>query len=455
MWKRVFLTIAIATGPVCNVSGQTSAADGVLALARGDYQRAAEILKPIAEDWRTEDTAAQFFMAGLYETGKGVPADPLRACALYNRAVDDHDSPFGQLAASLFEGFLARGREFNDQCLFLAGIGWDHGFQPATFVLGPGHFVDWTLRAATVTHEGRTKRTAIDFEPSPGMRFLPVKYTELATGATRSRTRHFIEVFAWQWSPRPGAWTLEWNLFEIVGNEVIRIDNTAEPIAMIHGEAPPSPRTFDVREYAVVRVDDEGNAEWALLKGPTQQIPTEAERREIREHENARRAANQRVDWSRRYDVNRAPTMAYVDADGCGHVHVHGWTADRAEAIVVRANGSAVGLSAQPASFDLARESVNISVEAYVYGAPRRGFDFCSDVVSIPVPRSSLAPETWRAVAGTITIELSPPGVRSHAPHLRRATVTLSGVVLQNAAGATVRMSRPVTLTAIVGSMGG
>jgi hypothetical protein len=63
--------------------------------------------------------------------------------------------------------------------------------------------------------------------------------------------------------------------------------------------------------------------------------------------------------------------------------------------------------------------------------------------------------EMWRAIAGTITIELSPPGVRSHAPHLRRATVTLSGVVLQNAAGATMRMSRPVTLVAIVGWIAG
>ena len=37
------------------VSAQTATADGVAALARGDYQRAVEILKPIAEDWNTED----------------------------------------------------------------------------------------------------------------------------------------------------------------------------------------------------------------------------------------------------------------------------------------------------------------------------------------------------------------------------------------------------------------
>ena len=102
MWPRLFLTAAIITTVVGGVSAQTGTADGVAALARGDYQRAAEILKPIAEDLRTNDTAAQFFMAGLYETGRGVRADPLRACALYMRAASNHDNPFGQEALSLF-----------------------------------------------------------------------------------------------------------------------------------------------------------------------------------------------------------------------------------------------------------------------------------------------------------------------------------------------------------------
>ena len=96
---------------------------------------------------------------------------------------------------------------------------------------------------------------------------------------------------------------------------------------------------------------------------------------------------------------------------------------------------------------------MNISVEAHVYAAPQRQFYFCSDVVIREA--DSIAPETWRAVAGTITIELSPPGIRTRAPHLRGATVTLSNVVLQNTAGMTVRVPGTVILTAIVGSLAG
>ena len=453
MWARPFFTAAIVAFTIGSVSGQTGTADGVAALARGDYQRAAEILKPIAEDWRTDDTAAQFFMAGLYETGRGVPVDPLRACALYMRASDKYNSPFGREASLLFGKAIERGPEFNMECQRLANIGFEHGFEPATFDLGPGHFVEWTLTAATVTYDGRTTRGEMTLA-SPGARFLPLQHTELATGPTRSLTRHFIEVFIWVPSARSGPWNLQWHVFEIARDLIVSVD-TSESIATVDGDAPPSWDSFDVREYAVLRVDDEGNAEWALLKAPrrrAQRIETEAERREVHEEELARRAALKKVDWTRLRDPSRQPEMAYVAADGCGNIHMYGWSGDRAEAVLVRGDGRALGLSTQPATFDLSRNVGNISMEVYVYAAPQHQFDFCSDVV-MPKGDESREPERWRAVAGTVTIGLSPPGIRARSPYLRRATVTLSYVVLRNAAGATVRVAGPITLTALVGGM--
>src|SRR4051812_26471953 len=96
MGARLILIVAIIAAAMRSAGAQASTADGVVALSRGNYQEAVEILEPIAEDWRSQDTVAQFFMAGLYAAGRGVPADPLRACALYARAGSDSDSPFGR-----------------------------------------------------------------------------------------------------------------------------------------------------------------------------------------------------------------------------------------------------------------------------------------------------------------------------------------------------------------------
>lgn len=456
MRARSFLTAAVIGCAVCTTFGQAGTADGVAALARGDYQRAVEILKPIAEDWRVDDPAAQFFMAGLYDTGRGVPMDALRACALYMRASMNRDSPFGRQADRFAAvAAVSGGPEFDEECQFLANIGLDNGFEPVTFDLGPGHSVTFTLAAATVSYRGGTKRTQI-LSPERGARLLPLQYTPLATGPTRSLTRHFIEIFVWRPSARVGPWLLDWWLFEVLGDEIVHIE-TSDTIAMVAGVVPPSPGSFDVREHAELRVDDGGHAEWTVLKGSsrlTERIESEEERREIREEALAREAARRRVDWTRRHDMRRQPTLAYVDADGCGNIQLYGWSADYAEAVVMRADGAVLGLSTQPATLDLRVTGSAISVDVYVYGAAQPQFDFCTDALA-PKGPEWIAPETWRAVAGSVTIALSAEGIRARAPHQRRATVTLRNLELRNAVGKTVRITGPVTLTAIVGHVWG
>ena len=455
MLARAFLAAFVICVTSPGVAGQAGTADGVAALARGDYQRAVEILEPIAEDWRSDDPAAQFFMAGLYETGRGVPVDPLRACALYWRAGSNFENPYGRRAAELLPAFLARSQEFDQLCQRLGATGLDNGFEPVTFQLGPGHSVEWTLPAAIVTLRERTRRHDM-LLAQPGGRFLPLRHTELDTGPARALPRHFVEAFVWEPDTRSGPWQLRWRIFEVVGDEIVHIDGP-ESLATVAGEAPPARDAIDVRDYAVLRVDDEGHAEWAVLEGDrreTRRLESDAERREVREQAAARDAALKRVDWARRLDVQRPPTMSYIDADGCGFLEVFGWTADRAEAVVVRIDGRELGLSPQPATFDLSRQSPDVSVAAHVYDAPQQQFEFCSDVHPGRAPGSS-GPETWRAVAGTLTIEWSAPGVRAHSPRQRRATITLTNVVLRNAAGRTVTVSGPMRLTAVVGSVYG
>lgn len=455
MGARFLLTVVIITAAVRSSPAQTTTADGVAALARGDYQLAVEILKPIAEGWRSNDTTAQFFMAGLYDSGRGVPANPLRACALYQRAASEFDRPFGRQAFALFAASISRGRAFDEECQRLAGVGFDYGFEPVTFTLGPGHTVELTLAAATVTYNGRSRREPTVYA-QPGARFLPLQYTELSTGPTRSVTRHFIEVFVWYPSVGSGPWNLHWHIYEVVRDEIVRIDGP-DSLLTVAGEAPPSPAVLDVRDHAALRVDDSGHAEWTVIKGPraeTRSIESDAERREVRDARQRRDAALKAVDWKRRQDVSRPPTMTVVDAEGCGFVQVYGWTADRAEAVVVSLDGSELGLSTSPAVFDLSRQLVNLAVAVHVFDTPRHRFDFCSDVRMSPPP-DWVGPEIWRAIAGTLSLEFSAPGIRAHNPNLRRATVTLSNVVLRNSAGRTVRVPQPVRLTAVVGSVGG
>jgi len=452
MARWLFVTTVLITAAAGAASAQTGTADGVAALLRGDYQRAVEILKPLAEDWRHQDTVAQFFMAGLYESGNGVPVDPLRACALYVRAASNHENPFGQEATHLFGASISRGKEFNDECVSLASIGFDNGFEPLTLDLASGHFVEWRLSAATVTYDGHVKRVETLLSSLGRARFLPLRYTKLETGLARTLPRHFVETFVWQPSVKAGPWNLRWHVFEVVRDEIITIE-VSEPLTTAGGDEPPAAESFDPRDYAMLRVNDEGDAEWAVLKGPrrmTQRIETDAERREARATTAARDAALSAVDWKARRDVSRQPTMNYTGAEGCGDIEMYGWSTDRTEAVVVGIAGPSLNLSTQPATFDLARESVNISVKVHVYDQAQRRFEFCTDVGRAYGP-GSVEPEIWRAVAGTITIESSPP----HISVPRRATITLSDVTLRSSAGATVRITRPIRLTAIVGRVFG
>ena len=134
--------------------------------------------------WMRLILAAAMMVAAV----RGVSADPMRACALYHRATGKPDNPFSYEAMMLFGAVVARGEQFNQECQALANIGFDNGFEPATFNLGPEHWVEWTLTGATVTYQGRTKREEMVYAMS-GARFLPLRYTELATGPLHRRVR--------------------------------------------------------------------------------------------------------------------------------------------------------------------------------------------------------------------------------------------------------------------------
>ncbi len=132
---RPFLVACVLAVAASFPRAQTTAADGVDAFARGDYQRAADILEPIAEQSSAHDHTAEFFMAATYENGLGVPRDAVRACALYIRASGNHAmGPFEKQADEIV--FMLReslGKDQFDDCRLFSSIGFGHRFQPETF----------------------------------------------------------------------------------------------------------------------------------------------------------------------------------------------------------------------------------------------------------------------------------------------------------------------------------
>ena len=444
------LAIGMAAMPaVLRAQGDTAA--GVAALARGDYQSAARLLQPIAERDTGADPAAQFFLAGMYDAGLGVPQDPLRACALYHRAGGARE-PFATGSMRLMKaGFQRRGAEFFADCQLLGNLGFDHRFVPVTFDLGAGHSIAWTLKGATVSYQARTTRHDMRLA-GRGAAFLPLRHTALTSGGPAPRVRHFVEVFLWQAGGRSD-WRLNWHLFEVSGTDVIRIADEDALAASPVRPAAEAPE--DLRELVTVRMNARGQAEWAIVSGPnprTTTIESEEERRETRALREAENAATSRVDWKRTYDPLRPPALRYGVGQGCGHVLLYAWTDERAETIVVRLDRNALQLAAGAArTIDLASNPGPVSVTVQVYDQPLRSSLFCTDIGVSPGP----ATETWRAVAGTVTVQLSPPGVRAREPHLYRATIRIDNAEFLGSAGRRQRPPQPIVLSAVVGSMGG
>jgi len=454
---RVRATIGVAafvlmtSHTIAQTTAQTAAADGVDAFLRADYSRAVAILQPLAERPWLPDHTAEFFMGALYDDGFGVPADPLRACAMYIRASGDRDSAISAVASELVRARQrSLGHEVFTTCNWHANVGFDHRFDPVTIALDQGHWIAWDLKGATVTYRGVDKRRELPLA-SRGAVFLPLRHTELATGDARSDRRHFIELFKWEPLGQPRSWRLLWILFEVVGEELISV--ASEPLLTASGDTPPT-GDQDVEANARLGVNDRGDAEWTIVSGPTPRnavIESEADRQERRaaaQQARDRQAEAARIDTSRRYDVRRLPELAYPEgnAGGCSDVLLYGWTRDRSEAISALVSKSLLQGS-MTASFDLTAQRPGLEVLLHVYERAITESLFCTDVFTLPRPKE----EVWRAVGGTLSIQLFPPGIPGRPAFMYRVVIRISGAQFVSGSGARVNQAQPITLTGIVG----
>jgi hypothetical protein len=432
---------------------------GVDAFLRGDYTRAAEILRPVVEAWPSggSDGAAAFFLGSLYDNGLGVAQDRVRACALYERAGAGSGpvSALARAASATLQSTLNRS-EWSD-CVMLASVGTGHRFEPVRLALADDYWVSIDLRSnprnevsGVVSLRGKQKRTTIELPVTSGMVFFPVEFTELQVGGVSPGTRRFVEVAAWIPSEDRN-WNLAWAIVEVAGADLVPV--TTRFLSTVAGPVPPDDLSLRLRELVDVRVNDAGEAEWAIL-GPDAEhevIETAAMRREIDQRDQRRKTAAKRTTGDTRRDPDRAPSLSYSDADGCGDVLMYGWTAEQAEWIAIRADKDALQLSTTPRTFDLAQSQVDLEVVTDVFQHPHDTWGKCYDTVMHPEGEQ---PQTWRAVAGTLTIQLSRPGISAQRPDQYRTSVQIDNAEFMGPSGERVRSPRPIRMTALTGPAG-
>ena len=444
--------------PDASPSGQSSDTQttnaAVAAILRGDYARAAELLEQQVANWQYADATAAFFLGLLYENGLGVPLDRSRACALFARGTEGQ-GPFAQTAQALTSLHLnMNGPDPVPDCQMLMNWGLRHGFAPARFTLAAEHWVaiDISPRkreiVAIVGYQGREKESTFSYGPSMGAIYLPMSYTSLPGRGEGAPARHFIEVSNWLPVGR-AQWRLMWSLAEVAEGDIVEV--ASRELTTIESDIPPIDVTVELRELVDLQLTEAGGVEIVIRNGPEaerENVPTFAERKEIQQDAARRKAADEKVNWKRRRDPGRPPSFAYGEADGCGDLFVYGLSASRAEAIAIRASRRALDLSATTRTFDLSVPDADLEVIADVYEYPQRG-PYCSN----PSVISGTPPSTWRAVGGTLTIQLAPPGpVQGSRGY--RATIQLDNAEFVGPTGVSVRSPGSIRLTAPAGHYG-
>jgi hypothetical protein len=254
-------------GPVSfrNGTATVSAGSGAFtALAGGDYNGAAAMLKTLGESDSSRDHVAQFLMATLYHGGRGAPLDPLRACALYHRAASVDQSPFGAAAMRLMRGlWREHDNDWFARCQALGNLGFDHRLEAVTFDLAPDHSVAWDFSGARVTYKGQT--TTFPIRHGRGTAYLPVRHTVLHAAAPARATRHFVELLLWH-PTQQGTWQMIWELFEVARDQVVSIASEGE---LLTRATRPSPEETaqDTRDLTTLRVTEAGLVEWTVRAG--------------------------------------------------------------------------------------------------------------------------------------------------------------------------------------------
>ena len=273
--RRSLRLVCLFTMLAAPAAAQSTTEDGIRAMLRGDYQAAARILRPLADDAVRPDPVARFFLAFLYHIGRGVQFDHSRACGLFLGAAT-RPNPFMEQSSAIASVMQEQ----------LGGVGspfcvldesW-YGEPPQSFVLGPGHRIVFADTSITLDYGDKGWRTPLRMET--GAVYLPIQHTQLDVTQPIVTRRHFFQWFGWIPHPagNPSSWSLQWMLSEVVGDQWLHITHDTS-LVVVNG--PTRPASYDVTSVVRLRVNTNGEAEFTVVAGSsprTEVIPWKGSR---------------------------------------------------------------------------------------------------------------------------------------------------------------------------------
>jgi hypothetical protein len=249
---------------------KTTAADGIIALTRGDAAAAIRLLAPLVEGQAEPDPVAALFLALAYQFGGRGPSDPARSCGLLMKAATP-TNPLRRQAELLATQLHMNHDLMRNQCAIAATRGWG---QPAwtTFTLSRTHRVRIEQTGFLVEHEGASKLTPEGWGGA-GWRFLPIRLTQVDSPAPGEAPRYFVELFAWfpHTAVEAPEWSLLWFVYEVVGIDVIRRQQGDGRVATTVGTTPPM--TFSADDVARMVSDDSGDVVRVVIGAQARRVP--------------------------------------------------------------------------------------------------------------------------------------------------------------------------------------
>lgn len=220
-------------------------------------------MRPLA-DAPQPDPLAAFFLATLYDSGRGVAANPIRACGLYLGAATP-TSPLLTQSLALAQVIHRDHPAIRDLCSG-ANIGGWRDPPASSFTLGPDHWVRIDQDGFVVGYKGAQKNAAMTIG-GPGVVFLPTRHTQVDVYRPVTVRRHFIEFFTWIPPFLDQPWSLVWSVYEVAGAEAIAVRGeggvlVTSVLTTIAAAQPPA--SFAVEDVARIRVNTDGEAEWVV-----------------------------------------------------------------------------------------------------------------------------------------------------------------------------------------------